>query len=241
MPGPTPLLRPVDLQVPGIQAFITARYARDTRHPFNLSPGADAASAHDNRRILDHTLPTEPVTWLKQLHCSQVHAITTGRTGASAPEADAAYTTLARQPCAVMTADCLPMLVAEHSGKQVAAIHAGWRGLASGIIENTLTNFADQSLHIWLGPCICPQHFQVKEDVRRFYQHHHPKLDAAFSTHPAGGYQLDLQQAARLILEAYHVVWLDASPWCTYQHPEHFFSFRRDGRCGCMASLIWRQ
>ena len=167
------------------------------------------------------------------------------------PEADAA---LARQPgkiCAVMTADCLPLLVCDEAGTVVAAAHAGWRGLAGGVVEATVEamNVAPERLLVWLGPAIGPQAFEVGEEVRQAFMAHDPAAAKAFAPSPALitqdsglGTRKWLADIFLLVRQRLALLGVDrvyGGGLCTYTDAERFYSYRRDRVTGRMASLIW--
>ena len=157
------------------------------------------------------------------------------------PDADAGFT---RQPgvvCAVMTADCLPVLLTDRSGSVVAAAHAGWRGLCNGIIEATIARMAVPANDIlaWLGPAIGPDAFEVGPEVRAAFMAHDPTAASAFAAIPDGKYLADIYLLARQRLNACGVTDVHGGDACTVTERERYFSYRRDGRTGRMASLIW--
>lgn len=157
----------------------------------------------------------------------------------SAPRADAAYTHQRGVVCAVMTADCLPVLLCSTHGDEVAAVHAGWRGLLAGVIEQTLKTFnaPPHQIMAWLGPAIGPQAFEVGGEVRDAFINHN---QAAAAFVPAGDkFYADLWQLARQRLQATGIESVSGGGVCTYQQIGQFFSYRRDGITGRMASLIW--
>ena len=201
--------------------------------------GDDPAAVAENRARLRACLPAEPF-WL-----NQVHGIGVQEACADAPDvppdADAGFT---RQPgvvCAVMTADCLPMLLTDRSGSVVAAAHAGWRGLCNGIIEATIARMAVPASDIlaWLGPAIGPDAFEVGPEVRAAFMAHDPTAASAFAAIPDGKYLADIYLLARQRLNACGVTEVHGGDACTVTERERYFSYRRDGRTGRMASLIW--
>jgi len=159
-------------------------------------------------------------------------------------EADAAWTVLKKQACVVMTADCLAVLVTDKQGGFVAAIHAGWRGLCDGIIEKSISaicselNIASNNLLVWLGPCIGKNAFQVGDEVRAQFIAENALAACAF-TPVQDRWLADLHQLARLRLAAFKVAEITASEHCSYSEPDLFYSYRRDGETGRLASLIW--
>ncbi|MCG8994080.1 peptidoglycan editing factor PgeF [Laribacter hongkongensis] len=201
--------------------------------------GDDPAAVAENRARLRACLPAEPF-WL-----NQVHGIGVQEACADAPDvppdADAGFT---RQPgvvCAVMTADCLPVLLTDRSGSVVAAAHAGWRGLCNGIIEATIARMAVPASDIlaWLGPAIGPDAFEVGPEVRAAFMAHDPTAASAFAAIPDGKYLADIYLLARQRLNACGVTEVHGGDACTVTGRERYFSYRRDGRTGRMASLIW--
>ncbi len=201
--------------------------------------GDDPAAVAENRARLRACLPAEPF-WL-----NQVHGIGVQEACADAPDvppdADAGFT---RQPgvvCAVMTADCLPVLLTDRSGSVVAAAHAGWRGLCNGIIEATIARMAVPANDIlaWLGPAIGPDAFEVGPEVRAAFMAHDPTAASAFAAIPDGKYLADIYLLARQRLNACGVTDVHGGDACTVTERERYFSYRRDGRTGRMASLIW--
>ncbi|WP_380183762.1 purine nucleoside phosphorylase YfiH [Kalamiella sp. sgz302252] len=210
-------------------------------HSLNLGAhvGDDAATVNRNREQLVSlaAMPSSPV-WLEQVHGVEVLNLT-GEQSASL-RADAAYTRQRGVVCAAMTADCLPVLFSSLDGKEVAAAHAGWRGLCSGVLEATLAAFLSppQEIIAWLGPAIGPQAFEVGAEVKAAFLALNPEDAVAFR--PAGEkYFADIWQLARLRLARCGVRSVSGGGLCTLSQPEQFFSFRRDGVTGRMASLIW--
>lgn len=182
-------------------------------------------------------MPTVPV-WLNQVHGTEVADLTPS--SKEPITADACITTSRHQVCTVMTADCLPLLLCASSGKQVAAIHAGWRGLAAGIIEQTVARFSQpKQLLVWLGPAISQAAFEVGPEVRSAFIQQDPKAADAFLRQENGKYLADLYQLARQRLHAVGVSAIYGGDYCTYQQAELFYSYRRDGETGRMASSIW--
>ncbi|MDR2188300.1 MAG: peptidoglycan editing factor PgeF [Azonexus sp.] len=190
-----------------------------------------------NRARLRALLPAEP-RWLRQVHGI---AVVNAATVKDAPEADAAFS---RQPgvvCAVMTADCLPVLFCDRAASVVAVAHAGWRGLAAGVLEATVAamNSPPDQLLAWLGPAIGPRRFEVGGEVRAVFTGHDPAAAAAFQPQGSGKWLADLYLLARQRLAALGVKAISGGEHCTVSEPERFFSYRRDGLTGRMATLIW--
>lgn len=192
-----------------------------------------------NRLLLREAarLPAEPL-WLEQVHgCDVVrHA------GPAAPaRADASVTTEPGRVCAVLTADCLPVVFADRRGTRVAVSHAGWRGLAGGILEATIVSLGvpPADLHAWLGPAIGPDAFEVGEEVRTAFLGRWPDCGGCFRRNARGRQQADLYALARLALSKAGVASVHGGGWCTYGDARRFYSFRRDGTTGRMATLAW--
>lgn len=207
---------------------------------------APAAVAH-NRALLAQALGAKPVL-LRQVHGTRVVTLPDGE---AVPEADACLTTQQGLACTIMTADCLPVLLCDEAGRAVAAAHAGWRGLAGGVLERSVAALcaaADGApaarLLAWLGPCIGPQAFEVGDEVRAAFLAQDRAASACFQALRPGKWLADLPALARQRLRALGLTRLhgnDGSPgWCTVGDSSRFFSHRRDGVSGRMASAIWR-
>ncbi len=182
--------------------------------------------------------PSEPA-WLKQVHGNvAVPALPSS----TRPEADASFTSRPNTVCVILTADCLPILICDRSGQYVAAIHAGWRGLASGVIENTIQAMQvdPKKLLVWLGPAIGPNHFEVGEDVYSAFIQHDKQAEKAFKPHQSGKWMANLYTLAEQRLNALDIHSIYGGDYCTYSQEELFFSYRREkGQTGRMASAIW--
>lgn len=202
--------------------------------------GDDAAAVAENHRLLTSALqlPQTP-GWLRQVHGTQVIEWPTALVE---PEADAAFT---RQPgvvCAVQAADCLPVLLCADDGSRVAAAHAGWRGLCSGVLERTVAalDCDPARLLAWLGPAIGPEAFEVGDEVRAAFVAANPAAAACFRPGRAPGKHYgDLFALARQRLARAGLRRIYGGGLSTYADPARFYSFRRDGICGRMAALIW--
>jgi YfiH family protein len=198
--------------------------------------GDEAAAVRRNRQRLARVLPAAP-QWLNQVHGNRV-ARHPGRVG-DAPEADALVAFEPGRVCAVLTADCLPVAICDRAGSRVAVAHAGWRGLAAGVLEATVDALdCDPSdLMAWLGPAIGPQVYEVGAEVVTAFP---DEFEQSFA--PRGDRWLfDLYAAARLKLSAVGVRDTCGGGYCTFSEPGRFFSFRRDGVTGRMATLVWLQ
>ena len=206
--------------------------------------GDDPTAVARNRNLLRTTLrlPAEP-TWLDQVHGTHVLTLDSPPTSSSStpPKADAAVTQTPNRVCVIQVADCMPVLMASLDGKVVAASHAGWRGLVGGVLENTLAAMAQPASNViaWLGPTISQLHFEVGDEVRAAFIQNDSKAAAAFTPNERNRWQCDLYALARQRLTALGVRHISGGGWCTFADSERFFSYRRDGRCGRMAALIW--
>lgn len=229
---------------PGVRALVTTRAGGASRGAYaglnlGLNSGDDAEAVARNRASLRQALPAEPL-WLRQ-----VHGITVVEAdgAAGSPEADAA---IARRPgtvCAVLSADCLPLLLCDEAGSIVAAVHAGWRGLCAGVIEQALRAMGrpPQSLLAYLGPAIGAAAYEVGAEVRAAFVEadRDGECAAAFAPGAPGKFHADLYALARLRLARSGVARIYGGGYCTYTERERFYSYRRDGATGRMASLIW--
>ncbi len=181
-------------------------------------------------------LPAEPL-WLRQTH--SVHVVCADQV-IGCPEADASYSDKKNTVCCVLTADCLPVLLCDRQGSMIAAIHGGWRGLLNGIIENTLAKMPASEIMAWLGPAIGAQCFEVGDDVRSAFINKSGQFTSAFKIQRDGKYLADIYLIARILLNNAGVNQIYGGHFCTVTDKEHFFSYRRDGQTGRMATLIWR-
>ena len=189
-----------------------------------------------NRQLLSAYVPSEPV-WLNQVHGVRViDAATAG----CIEQADASFTTRKHVVCVTMTADCLPVLLCDQAGSVVAAVHAGWRSLCDGVIEATVQAMpvAGSQLMAWLGPAIGPRAFEVGAEVKAQFIAQHDQAASAFKPH-GDKWLGDLYALARQRLNALGIVQIYGGGHCTFNEPDTFFSFRRDGDTGRMASMIW--
>ena len=232
------------LAPPCVRALITTRAGGASRGAYaglnlGMRSGDDVEDVARNRASLRQWLPAEPL-WLRQVHGTAV----VEADGADAnPEADAA---IARRPgrvCAALTADCLPALLCDEAGTVVAAVHAGWRGLCSGVIEQTVRAMdrPPAALLAYLGPAIGPAAYEVGSEVRQAFVASDPEAEAAFMPGRPGKFYADLYALARARLAKSGVARIYGGGYCTYTERERFFSYRRDGATGRMASLIWME
>lgn len=225
----------------GIKACVTTRAGGVSAAPFdsfNLGDHVDddSQAVSQNRSKLTSCLNIQPA-WLKQVHGIDV----VEATPAQVMQADASWSRTPGVACTIMTADCLPTLFCNRQGTQVAAAHAGWRGLAAGVLEAAVGSFADapSQILVWLGPAIGPQAFEVGPEVLEAFMATHPETSEAFvpSVNP-GKFMADIYQLARLRLAAYGVTAVYGGGLSTY-NDERFFSYRRGARTGRFASLVW--
>jgi YfiH family protein len=224
-----------------VRALVTTRAGGVSSGKFaSLNLGArvgdDPQRVARNRTILRACLPAEPA-WMKQVHGT---VVIEAEKATPDTEADGAVTRAAGPVCAVLTADCLPVLLSDRAGKTVGIAHAGWRGLAAGIIENVVKamRVSRRNLIAYIGPGIGPRNYEVGEDVRQAFVGKDPGAAAAFASRQNGKYLADLYALARQRLEVAGVAEVHGGGFCT-SGDERFFSFRRDGNTGRMASLVW--
>ena len=226
-----------------IRAATTLRTGGVSKHPFtSLNPathvGDNPESVMKNREIIKTMLdlPTEPI-WLKQTHSNRAIAATINN---EPLDADASFTNQPGVVCAVMTADCLPLLVCSTDSSEVAAIHAGWRGLVDGIIDHTIAALQNKDLLVWLGPAIGPKQFEIGDEVRAAYLAKSAEYNSAFKPRSSNKWLADIYQLARINLAMLGIDNVYGGGFCTATDHEHFYSYRRDNKTGRMATLIWR-
>lgn len=230
---------------PGVRAASTLREGGVSTGPYDslnlgLHVGDEAARVAENRARLCARLELPgPPQWLTQVH--GVRVIEAGEGGA--PTADAAFTREAGRVCAVMTADCLPILLCRRDGLSVAAVHAGWKGLAGGVVDAAIVALGTADLLAWLGPAIGPEAFAVGEDVRHAFVSKDAVFASAFHLTGHQRYRADIYQLGRLTLAksgmAREAIY--GGGWCTVTQAGDFFSYRRERITGRMATLIWRE
>lgn len=239
-----PLLEPLWSAPPRVRAAFSLRSGGVSTAPWDslnlgVHVGDDPAAVAENRRRLANALqlPGEPI-WLDQVHGT---AVWSGGPSNDRPRADAAVTRQSGVVLAVQVADCLPVLFASDAGDEIGAAHAGWRGLAAGVLEATVAALATPPARLvaWLGPCIGPAHFEVGDEVLEAFITVLPDADRCFRPNARGRWQCDLPALARLRLAALGIQRVAGGQWCTAADPVRFFSHRRDQRTGRMAALIW--
>ena len=241
----------------GVHALCTTREGGVSHAVFESLNLGDHVHDHpdhvaENRLLLTDRLGGAVPVFLNQVHGTQVVALT-----ADTPQgvtADACVTTAFEVACTILVADCLPLLFTDATGCVVAAAHAGWRGLAAGVIEHTVdamkkecSDLQTHAIHAWLGPCIGPEAFEVGPEVRDAFVAQHLQSEAFFKNHPAhpNKWLADLAGLARLRLHALGVQTVSGNDsteaWCTVTQNAQFFSYRRDGVTGRFAACIWRR
>ena len=234
-----------DWPVPAtVRAYSTTRAGGVSAAPWDslnlgdhVGDRPEAVQANRQHLVDMAELPAMPY-WLEQVHGTDVVRLD-GTTPATR-RADAVWSNQPNTVCAVMTADCLPVLFCSADGKEVAAAHAGWRGLCAGVLENTLRQFSarPQDIYVWLGPAIGPEAFEVGAEVRAAFIAQDPQAEKAFR--PVGAkFYADLWLLARQRLTAQGVSAISGGGRCTWHESAHFFSWRRSGTTGRMATLIW--
>lgn len=252
--NPSPLLLEPRWPAPaGVCALLTTRQGGCSEGPYrslntatHVGDLASAVSANRRALIESGGLPAAP-QWLDQVHGTEVVELGARAEQAGLIEADGSYTRQRGQVCVVQTADCLPVLLCDRAGTQVAALHAGWRGLAAGILAEGVARFlAGSELLAYLGPAIGREHFEVGPEVRQAFldraadDQHRQQLALCFPPSVNGGrFYGDLYGLARIALARAGVKHIYGGDFCTFAQEDLFFSYRRDGVTGRMASLIW--
>jgi YfiH family protein len=233
---------------PGVRGLTTLRSGDGvSRPPFDrlnlgLRCGDEPADARRNRALLTQwlALPSAP-HWLQQVHGTGVVRFDAPPGAGEEPVADAAVTGTPGVVLAILSADCLPVLLAARDGREIAAAHAGWRGLAAGVLEATVAAMRSPApeLVAWLGPAAGPAAYEIGEEVREAFVSRDPGAASAFIATRPGHWRLDLYALARRRLAACGVTRVHGGDRCTISEPAGFFSHRRDGRSGRMATLAW--
>lgn len=239
-----------------IAAFTTTRLGGHSIAPyqqFNLAEHVHdqpSAVASNRQLLLQSAKGLSRIQWLDQVHGTAIIEADMTTEAMVGLRADASITSVAGLACAVLTADCLPLLVCDRAGHQVAAIHAGWRGLVAGVVEATCAKFKAQNneLLVWFGPAISLSNFEVGEEVRRvFIERAAKSLQQQTSDvfvpnyNKQGHYFADLYQLARIRLNAIGVTNIYGGGLCSFNDSERFYSYRRDGETGRMATLIYKR
>ncbi len=226
-----------------VKAFASTRvggFSTGSYQGLNLGVhvGDDRSVVEKNRNWLTQqaNMPGAPI-WLNQTHSTVVAEVSEPTT--QVLDADGVFTSATNLVCSAMTADCLPVVLTNTQGTQVAAVHAGWRGLANGIVENALAMFSGEVM-AWLGPAIGPEAFEVGEDVLQAFMDFDPRAEQAFVPCDIKGKWLaDMSKLATQRLNKVGVTQVFDSGLCTYQNQQDFYSYRRDGVTGRQATFIW--
>lgn len=238
---------PLHKHVGTIQTTRLGGCSRPPYSSFNLGfhVGDDEDTVLANHRALSEFLPNPPF-WLDQVHSANVLEVTNSVTEQKVfdrPKADALYTKLKAQPLAIMTADCLPILLASNNGKEVAAVHGGWRPLAGNIIEKTIEKFTapNQQISAWLGPAIGPTAFEVGSDVVNAFTCMNSSHIDDFTERQNKKFLADIFSIAKRQLSSLGITQIYSHYECTFSMPTKYFSYRRDAITGRLATLIWRK
>jgi YfiH family protein len=242
----------VDLAVPGVCALVTTRRGGFSTGPWSAADGSgglnlglgsgDHAETVQRNRAALHALLPRPAAWLRQVHGTTVVEAEAVAAGA---EADASTSLTPGVVCAVLVADCLPVLIASRDGRGVAAVHAGWRGLAGGVIQNAVQALRarlgepEAELVAYLGPAIGPSAFEVGPEVLEKMEQRMPDAARAFVAAGSGKHHADLFTLGRIALAQVGVSQVTGGGDCTVADPARFYSYRRDRVTGRLAALIW--
>jgi len=236
-----------------VRSLVTTRHGGISEPPYDklnlgIHVGDEDYAVHHNRKLLTEFIGQDiKFQWLQQVHGNGVLVLDNGLVD-EATEADAIYSTENNVACGVLTADCLSVLFCDTEGNEIAVAHAGWRGMAAGVLQKTLAQFDAEpgDIMAWLGPVIGPCHFEVGDDVRKaFLALHNEEIlneeEILFQQAETGGkWMCDLYAIARIILGSAGVKQIYGEPLCTYCEFDNFYSYRRDGQTGRFASLIWK-
>lgn len=226
-----------------VRACVTTRAGGVSQGPWaglnlGLRSDDDPAAVAENRARLERCLP-QPPKWLAQVHGS---GVVDADDLDGVTQADASVACRPGTVCAIMVADCLPVLLTDRAGRCIGAAHAGWRGLAGGVLANTIARMpaAPADLLAWIGPGIGPSAFEVGDDVLQAFCTDHPENRAAFRALYTGKWLCDLPALARNALRRSGVDRVHGGRWCTFSDPQRFYSYRRDRITGRMAAVIWK-
>ena len=229
---------------PNVRAFVTTRAGGVSEGEYasmnlGLSSGDSADRVRTNRQIVRAALPSDPV-YMRQVHGTAVAMLDSVDDSVTA---DAAVCGVAGRVATVLTADCMPLLLVDRGGARVAAVHAGWRGMAAGVVESAVDALGVPPADViaWMGPTIGPDAFEVGPEVREAFVACDPKAAAAFRAHKPGKFMADLYELARLRLASRGVTEAFGGGFCTFHETGRFFSYRRAAKSGRMGAFIWRQ
>ncbi len=228
-----------------VSALTTTRNGGVSVSPYDTLNLALHVGDQEPRVIANRTMLRERLQlaqepkWLQQTHSNKV--VDAAKVHADAVIADASYTTEPDVACAVLTADCLPIVFSDESGACVGIAHAGWRGLLQGIIQSTVAAMSTCSppAYAWLGPAIGPQAFEVGDDVYLPYTRQNAAFEEAFTAIGPGKWRLDIYRAAKIVLAAADIFSVYGGDYCTYSDDEYFYSYRRSHCTGRIATLVW--
>ena len=227
-----------------VRAFVTTRHGGVSQGEYatlNLGAhsGDDPAHVAHNREIVHAHLPADP-RWMAQTHGAAVAELDTLGED-EVPRADAAVASAAGRVAVVLTADCMPLFLSDAEGRRVGIAHAGWRGMAAGVIENAVRalDVAPAGVMAWMGPTIGPAAFEVGPEVRQAFVAADPAAKIAFKPHRQGKFMADLYELARQRLAHAGVTRIFGGGFCTYREVDRFFSYRREKRSGRMGAFIW--
>ncbi|AOY88781.1 multi-copper polyphenol oxidoreductase [Marinobacter salinus] len=237
---------PAPANVRAVSSTRSGGVSMSSWHSLNLGDhvGDAPEAVVRNRQLLAQgiNLPAEDFVWLRQVHGIGVLEVTRENL-AGVPEADASFTRERRVACAILTADCLPVVLCDRAGSIVGAAHAGWRGLCAGVLENLVAKMGVpvDNLIAWMGPAIGPNHFEVGPEVREAFLSANRQADEAFSVQGArpGHYMADIYRLARQRLEMAGVSSVFGGGFCTVTDGDRFYSYRRDGQTGRMVTVVW--
>ena len=232
-----------------VRALCTTRQGGVSQPPWDslnlgVHVGDNPGDVRENRHRLAQQagLKEANIGWLNQVHGTDVVELSPGNIQ-TVPDADASYTRHPGIACAILTADCLPVVLADRAGTVVGAAHAGWRSLCGGVLENLIAAMAVEPTELvaWLGPAIGPQKFEVGPEVREAFVAANPESDEAFTSEGArqGHYLADIYHLARIRLMAAGMMDIHGVGLCTVSDTDRFYSYRRDGQTGRMATLVW--
>lgn len=228
-----------------VRSLVTTRHGGFSEAPYaslNLGEhvGDDMRKVAENRALLAARLPAMP-RWLNQVHGTTVLDLGGDSAASMPPEADAAVTRRTGLVCAVMSADCLPVMLCDKTGTVAAVAHAGWRGLHAGVLERTVATMSipGAQLLAYLGPAIGPESFEVGDEVRTAFVSDNGEAEAAFKPVQPGKWLANIYLLAHQRLARLGIGEVYGGGFCTVRESERFFSYRRDGVTGRMASLIW--
>jgi len=231
-----------------VLAFTTTRIGGVSQIPYNnfnlaMHVNDNLSDVVTNRQKLQEYIPSVEIKWLKQIHSNKV--VNASAIDSDLVEADAAFTVDRNIACAVLTADCLPILLTDKQGECVAAIHAGWRGLLNGVVSNAVSTMSKykKPSYAWLGPAIGPHVFEVGEDVYEAYMQSNPAFKDSFMAKKVNQktlpkWNLNIYQAAKVVLNAADIFNVFGGEYCTYTDSDQFFSYRRQAITGRMATII---